>query len=640
MVSADVKFFENVPFSSPPNPTSQGEADDLLVYTIASPVAPPVPALVKPTPPIPSPVKPPITQVYTRRQNPPVFGPPLAASTSDPVSDDGLPIALRKGRRQCIHPISSFCTYNQLSSQSCSFIASLDSISLPNTFRKALSHPGWRSAMIEEMDALNGNGTWNLVHLPTGKKAIGCCWVFAVKVNPDGSVARLKARLVAKGYAQTYGVDYSDTFSPVAKMTSVRLFISLAATHNWDLHQLDIKNVFLHDDLQEEVYIEQPPGFVAQGEIGKVYRLRKSLYGLKQSPRAWFGKFSQAVEKFGLQKSKSDHSVFYRNSHSGIILLLVYVDDIVITGSDSTGISSLKSFLHGQFHTKDLGMLRYFLGVEVMRSKHGIFLSQRKYVHDLLSETGKLGAEPCSSPMAPGVHLTKEGELFEDPERYRRLVGKLNYLTITRTDIAHSVSVVSQYMSSLTVDNWAAVEHIVCYLKGAPERDILYSNHGHNRVECFTDADWARSKEDRRSTSGYYVFVGGNLVSWKSKKQGVVSRSSAESEYRAMAQSVCEIMWLHQLLMEVGIKTVVPAKLWYDNQAALHIASNPVFHERTKHIEIDCHFICEKIQLGLISTRYVKTGEQLDDIFTKALSGDRVSYICNKLGMIDIYAPT
>ena len=528
MVSADVKFFENVLFSSPPTHTSQGEADDLLVYTIASPVAPPVLAPVKLAPPVPTPVKPPITKVYTRCQNPPISGPPSAASTSDPVPDDDLPITLRKGRRQCVHPISSFRTYNQLSSQSCSFIASLNSISLPNTFQEALSHPGWRSAMIKEMDALNGNGTWNLVHLPTGKKVIRCRWVFAIKVNPDGSVARLKARLVAKGYAQTYGVDYSDTFSPVAKMAYVRLFISLAAIHNWDLHQLDIKNAFLHGDLQEEVYMEQLPGFVTQGEIGKVCRIRKLLYGLKQSPHAWFGKFGQAVEKFGLQKSKYDHFVFYRNSSSGIILLVVYVDDIVITGSDSTGISSLKSFLHHQFHTKDLGMLRYFLGVEDMRSKHGIFLSQRKYVLDLLSKTGKLGAKPCSSPMALGVHLTREGELFEDPERYRRLVGKLNYLTVTRPDIAHSVNVVSQYMSSPTVDNLAAVEHILCYLKRAPRRGILYSNHGHNRVECFTDADWAGSKEDRRSTSGYCVFVGGTLVSWKSKKQEVISSSSVE----------------------------------------------------------------------------------------------------------------
>ena len=190
-------------------------------------------------------------------------------------------------------------------------------------------------------------------------------------------------------------MDYSDTFSLVAKLTSIRLFISLVATYGWDLHQLDIKNVFLHRDLAEEVYMEQSPGFVAQGEIGRVCRLRKSLYDLKQSLSAWFGKFSKVIEKFGMQKSKSDHFVFYKNSQVGIILLVVYVDDIIITKNDMAGISSLKSFLHGQFHIKDLGMLKYFLGVEVKRSKHEIFLSQKKYVLDLLSETEKLAAKSC-----------------------------------------------------------------------------------------------------------------------------------------------------------------------------------------------------------------------------------------------------
>ena len=423
-------------------------------------------------------------------------------------------------------------------------------------------------------------------------------------------------------------------------MTFVRLFNFLAASYDWDLHQLDIKNVFLHGDLQEEVFMKQPPGFVTQREIGKVCHLRKSLYGLKQSPCVWFDKFSKAVETFSMQKSKSDHSVFYKNSSSCIILLVVYVDDIVITGSDSKGILSLKSFLHNQFHTKDLGMLKYFLGVEVMRSKQGILLSLRKYVLGMLSETGKLGVKPCSTPMAPNVQLSKDGELFEHLERYKRLVEKLNYLTITRSDIAYSVSVLSPYMSSPIVSHCVAVKHILCYLKEAPRRGILCKKHGYTRIECFSNVDWAGSKEDKRSTSGYCVFVGGNLVSWKSKKQSVVSRSSVESEYRAMIQSVCEIMWMRQLLMEVGIESSFPAKLWCDNQAAVHIASNPVFHERTTHIEIDCHFIREKMLLGLISTGYVKTREQLGDIFTKPLSGDRLSYLCNKLGMINIYAPT
>ena len=271
LVSADVKFFENVPFSSPSTHTSQGEADDLLVYTIASLVAPLVPA----------PVKPPITQVCTRRQNNQSVVLHWLLRHKIQFLMMIPPLLFVMVRCKCVNPISSFCTYNQLSSQPYSFIASLDSILWPNTFQEALSHPGWRNAMIEEMDALNGNGTWSLVHLSTRKKAIGCRWVFAIKVNSNGSIARLKARLVAKGYAQTYGVDYFDTFSPVAKMTYVRLFISLAATHNWDLHQLDIKNAFLHGDLQEEVYIEQPPEFVAQGEIRKVCCLRKLLYGLK-----------------------------------------------------------------------------------------------------------------------------------------------------------------------------------------------------------------------------------------------------------------------------------------------------------------------------------------------------------------------
>ncbi|KAK9062929.1 hypothetical protein SSX86_003558 [Deinandra increscens subsp. villosa] len=235
-----------------------------------------------------------------------------------------------------------------------------------------------------------------------------------------------------------------------------------------------------------------------------------------------------------------------------------------------------------------------------------------------------------------GAH---EGDPLADAEKYRRIVGKLNYLTITRPDIAFPVSVVSQFMSSPRTSHWEAVCHILKYLKGAPGRGILYQNNGHHTVEGFTDADYNGDPTSRRSTTGYCIRVGGNLVSWKSKKQSVVSRSSAESEYRAMAQTTCELVWVRNLLGEIGFKQNKPMNLWCDNEAAIHIANNPVFHERTKHIEVDCHFTREKLEDGTIATPHVRSGEQLADVFTKALPGSRISYICNKLGMINIYAP-
>ncbi|RVW60670.1 Retrovirus-related Pol polyprotein from transposon TNT 1-94 [Vitis vinifera] len=393
---------------------------------------------------------------------------------------------------------------------------------------EALSHPGWRQAMVDEMAALHSNGTWDLVVLPSGKSTVGCRWVYAVKVGPDGQVDRLKARLVAKGYTQVYGSDYGDTFSPVAKIASVRLLLSMAAMCSWPLYQLDIKNAFLHGDLAEEVYMEQPPGFVAQGESGLVCRLRRSLYGLKQSPRAWFGRFSSVVQEFGMLRSTADHSVFYHHNSLGqCIYLVVYVDDIVITGSDQDGIQKLKQHLFTHFQTKDLGKLKYFLGIEIAQSSSGVVLSQRKYALDILEETG---------------------EAFRRP--WEILTAR---------------------------SHWDVVIRILRYIKSTPGQGVLYENRGHTRVVGYTDADWAGSPTDRRSTSGYCVFIGGNLISWKSKKQDVVARSSAEAEYRAMALATCELIWLRHLFQELRFGKDEQMKLICDNQAALHIASNPVF---------------------------------------------------------------
>ncbi|PKI75233.1 hypothetical protein CRG98_004384 [Punica granatum] len=320
------------------------------------------------------------------------------------------------------------------------------------------------------MSTLYANGTWELVSLPPRKTVVGCRWVYTVKMSPNGY--------------------YGDTFSLVAKVASVRLLLSLAVINHWSLNELDIKNAFLHGDLEEEVYMEQPPWFVAQGEyFGKVCKLRKSLYGLKQFPRAWFGCFN-------------------------------------------------------------LGALKYFLGIEVAQSERGIYISQRKYLLNILKETKLLECKPVDTPMDPNVRLALgEGELFLDVGRYRRLVD------------------------SPTETYWNAVIQILKYFKAAPSRGLLYQDRGHNEVVRYTDTDWAGSKSDRRSTTGYCV--------------------------------------------------------------VLHITSNPIFHEKAKHIEVDCHFVREKLQSQDIVTAFVSSNDQLADIFTKALQ----DYICNKLGIHNIYAP-
>ncbi|RVW95790.1 Retrovirus-related Pol polyprotein from transposon RE2 [Vitis vinifera] len=558
-ISADVTFFEDSPFFST---TSESlPVSEVLPIPIVSP-----PDAMPPRP----------LQVYHRR-------PRVVAPLPFPEAPaDSLPIPSAS-------PAPALPSPNDL----------------PIAVRK-----GWRQAMVDEMAALHSNGTWDLVVLPSGKSTVGCRWVYAVKVGPDGQVDRLKARLVAKGYTQVYGSDYGDTFSPVAKIASVRLLLSMAAMCSWPLYQLDIKNVFLHGDLAEEVYMEQPPGFVAQGESGLVCRLRRSLYGLKQSPRAWFSRFSSVVQEFGMLRSTADHSVFYHHNSLGqCIYLVVYVDDIVITGSDQDGIQKLKQHLFTHFQTKDLGKLKYFLGIEIAQSSSGVVLSQRKYALDILEETGMLDCKPVDTPMDPNVKLVPgQGEPLGDP-------------------------------GDIDGSHWDAVIRILRYIKSTPGQGVLYENRGHTQVVGYTDADWAGSPTDRRSTSGYCVFIGGNLISWKSKKQDVVARSSAEAEYRAMALATCELIWLRHLLRELRFGKDEQMKLICDNQAALHIASNPVFHERTKHIEVDCHFIREKIASGCVATSFVNSNDQLADIFTKSLRGPRIKYICNKLGAYDVYAP-
>ena len=401
--------------------------------------------------------------------------------------------------------------------------------------------------------SLEKNRTWELIPLPEGKKTVGCRWIFSIKHKADGTIERYKARLVAKGYTQTYGVDYQETFSPVAKLNTVRVLLSLAVNLDWPLHQFDVKNAFLHGDLEEEVYMDIPPGYTSSPTAGIVCRLQKALYGLKQSPHAWFGRFSMAMKKYGFQQSNSDHTLFLKQRQKKVTVLIIYVDDMIITGDDTEKIYKLQKHLATEFEMKSLGGLKYFLGIEVARSKRGIFLSQRKYVLDLLTEVGMLDCKPADTPI---IQNQKLGDFSEqvptNKERYQRLVGKLIYLSHTRPDICYAVSIVSQFMHCPSEEHMDAVVRILRYLKSAPGRGLLFSKNGHLEVEGYTNADWAGSISDRKSTSGYFTFIGGNLVTWRSKKQKVVALSSAEAEFRGMAKGLCELLWLRRLLSEIG----------------------------------------------------------------------------------------
>lgn len=494
--------------------------------------------------------------------------------------------------------------------------------------------------MRSEIQALETNGTWTVTSLPIGKKALGCKWVYKIKHKSDGTVERFKARLVILGNHQVEGIDYTDTFAPVAKMVTVRTVLAVAAAKNWELHQMDVHNAFLHGELQEEVFMRMPPGFAVQ-QSDKVCKLRKSLYGLKQAPRCWFSKLSTALKSYGFTQSLYDYSLFVLQKSELQLVVLVYVDDLIISGNNHEAITQFKSYLNTCFHMKDLGILKYFLGVEVARSSNGIFLCQRKYALDIIAETGLLGAKPASTPLEQNHRLgLATGGFITNPDQYRRLVGRLIYLCFTRPELSYCVHILSQFMQKPREEHWEAALRVVRFLKGSPGQGILLQKDSDLKLYGWCDSDWAGCPLTRRSLTGWFVLLGQSPISWKTKKQHTVSRSSAEAEYRSMATATCELKWLLGILSCLGVDHPQPIQIYCDSQAALHIAKNPVFHERTKHIEVDCHFVRDEIAKGVIQPTHVSTHTQLADIFTKALGRSQFTSFMAKLGIHNLHAPT
>ncbi|XP_071695376.1 uncharacterized protein [Rutidosis leptorrhynchoides] len=458
--------------------------------------------------------------------------------------------------------INDYLNYSKLGSENYCFVTSLTKGHEPKSFKEACIDQNWVNAMNDEMEALNRNNTWILTELPKDRKPVGSKWVYRIKYKSTGEIDRYKAR--------------------VATVTA-RLFLSIACKNNWSLYQIDINNAFLYGDLTEDVYMTLPEGYFDKNDT--------------------------------------------RTDGINCVYLLVYVDDIIITESSEAIVEECKVFLKSKFKIKDLGKLKYFLGLELVKNDDFFVLCQRKYCLEVLAEFGVLASKPAVTPLESCVVFSNKDDfsgsdfLLENISEYQKLVGKLIYITLTRPYIAYSVHCLSQYMHAPLNSHMKAALRVLRYLKGSPGKGITIKKFSDLTFSGFVDSDYAKSNILRKSVTGFCIYFGGNLVSWKSKKQSTVSRSSTEAEYRALASISCEIIWILKVLKDLEVKVDLPVRILCDSKSALQIAKNPVFHERTKNFEVDLHFIREKIISENLETHLISSSENVSDIFTKGLNG-------------------
>ena len=508
---------------------------------------------------------------------------------------------------------------------------------IPTTINQALRDPKWRNACTDEFNAITRNHTYDLVPPAPHQNVIDTKWLFTLKYLPNGDVDRHKSRLVARGFNQQYGLDYAETFSPIIKSTTVRLVLEHAVRNDWSIRQLDVNNAFLQGTLEDELYISQPPGFVDKDRPHHVCRLRKALYGLKQAPRAWYEELKRTLLAAGFRNSVADTSLFVYTQNCHHVYVLVYVDDILVTGSSITLVNKIIATLASRFSIKDLGNLFYFLGIEATRTKQGLHLMQRKYIHDLLTKLNMFGAKPVSTPLATHPKLTlKSGQPLQNPSEYRKVVGSLQYLAFTRPDIAFAVNKLSQFMHQPTDEHWQATKRVLRYLAGTMSHGIFLRKSSPLNLHAYSDADWAGDPDDYVSTNAYILYIGSSPISWSAKKQSTVARSSTEAEYRAVANTASELRWVCSLLTELGIPLPTVPVIYCDNVGATYLCANPVFHTRMKHVALDYHFIRANVQSGALRVSHVSTKDQLADALTKSLPRQRFQELFSKIGVTQV----
>ncbi|GJR20454.1 retrovirus-related pol polyprotein from transposon TNT 1-94 [Tanacetum coccineum] len=436
-----------------------------------------------------------------------------------------------------------------------------------------------------------------------------------------------------KGYAQEEGIDFEESFAPVARLEAVRIFVAYAAHKSFPIYQMDVKTEFLNGPLKEEVYVAQPDGFVDPDHPEKVYRQRKALYGLKQAPRAWYDELSNFLMYKGFTKGTIDLTLFTIKYGEDILLVQIYVDDIIFGSTNPKFSKRFEKLMHSRFEMSLMGEMKFFLGLQIHQSPRGIFINQAKYTLEILKKHGMEKGQSIGTPMAtkPKLDADLSGEPVDQTD-YRSKIGSLMYLTSSRPDIVQAVCYCARYQVRPTEKHLKEVKRIFQYLRGTINMGLWYLKGSGFELTAFSDADHAGCIDTRKSTSGGIQFLGDKLVSWMSKKQDCTAMSSAEAEYVALSASCTQVMWMKTQLKDYGLNyNKLP--LYCDSQSAIAISCNPVQHSRTKHIHTRYHLIKEQVENGIIELYFVRTEYQLADMFTKALPEDRFSYLVRRIGM-------
>ena len=503
----------------------------------------------------------------------------------------------------------------------------------PKKVEEALKDADWVTAMQEELNEFERNDVWKLVPRPKNRSVVGTKWVFRNKTDPDGIVTRNKARLVAKGYSQQEGIDYDETYAPVARLEAIRIFLAYAAHMKFKVFQMDVKSAFLNGELEEEVYVEQPPGFVDPKYPDYVYRLDKALYGLKQAPRAWYETLAQFLLESGFTRGTIDKTLFYLKNGKDLLLVQIYVDDIIFGSTNDKLCKKFSKLMQSRYQMSMMGEMSYFLGLQVKQTDDGIFINQSKYTKNLLKKFNLQDCTAIATPMATATKLDPDEGALVDVTNYRGMIGSLLYLTASRPDIMYATCLCARFQANPREPHLIAVKRIFRYLKGEPNLGLWYPRETDFNLVGYSDSDFAGCKIDRKSTSGSCQLLGGRLVSWFSKKQKSISTSTAEAEYIAAGSCCAQILWMKHQLQDYGLSyTKVP--IYCDNQSAIAMTGNPVQHSLTKHISIRYHFIREHVQQKDIEMHFIPTEQQLADIFTKPLPEAVFMKLVNELGMI------